>query len=418
MKKVFSNFIVFLSLILVIAVAIPWNNLGQWGINYPILADNELYIKGGIAGVLLLFGIIFLIVSNIEYSNNGTLSRTTAGAAFYPLWMYSVAATILALVLALFVYLYLAPANPTSLYTLGGIGLYLLNLLGFGHVLSSGFRIRKNFTRVMIFVFLFELAIVSAGLAYYMITLIGTAYAGLNTYNYVLVAAVFIVFYIAHLILLAVKKNRVSEEELLETEVYEIEKGAPKVEPTPEAKPRKAAKRDADAPKVIDPRKSIIVGKDQAIISKQTALDPTEMLYEDVNIDPEFTKTAGTDRQVSSIDYYIEKPKMFKPLDPTFDMLVEYVREFPGVVTKIADEKITFYVDRNPFLVLMNYGNYYRIGFKYDLEKGIRLIIKYPTISKNKSTKDDLWFKANNYGDLPKEVVYQIVKASFENASK
>ncbi|MBN2696795.1 MAG: hypothetical protein JXR38_04580, partial [Bacilli bacterium] len=69
------------------------------------------------------------------------------------------------------------------------------------------------------------------------------------------------------------------------------------------------------------------------------------------------------------------------------------------------------------FLVLMNLGNYYRMAFKYDLEKGIRLIIKYPTISKNKSSRDELWFKANNYGDLPKEVVYQIVKSAYDNVN-
>ncbi|MDD5294005.1 MAG: hypothetical protein PHW40_06805, partial [Candidatus Izemoplasmatales bacterium] len=162
-------------------------------------------------------------------------------------------------------------------------------------------------------------------------------------------------------------------------------------------------------------RKTLIVSKEQTIVSGEQNLDPTNMLYDDVSVDPEFQKTANQDKQVSSIDYYIEKPKMFKPLDPTFDQLVEYVRELPGVVTKLSDEKITFYVDRKPFLVLMNYGNYYRMAFKYDLEKGIRLIIKYPTISKNKSTRDELWFKANNYGDLPKDIVFLIVKSAFDN---
>ncbi|MFA5036199.1 MAG: hypothetical protein WC479_03390, partial [Candidatus Izemoplasmatales bacterium] len=88
-----------------------------------------------------------------------------------------------------------------------------------------------------------------------------------------------------------------------------------------------------------------------------------------------------------------------------------------NVVTKITDERITFYIDRKPFLILMNFGNYYRMAFRSDLEKGVRLIIKYPTISKNKGTKDTLWFKANNYGDLPKEVIYDIVKSAFDNVN-
>jgi hypothetical protein len=65
----------------------------------------------------------------------------------------------------------------------------------------------------------------------------------------------------------------------------------------------------------------------------------------------------------------------------------------------------------------MNYGNYYRIAFRSELEKGIRLIIKYPTISKNKAAKDDIWFKANNYGDLPKEVIYDICKSAYDSVS-
>ncbi len=419
MKKGLSNIVIFISLVLITIVAIPWNNLAQWGLNISFLNDNELYIKGGIGGLLFLIGLLFVFVSNKEYSNNGAVSNASANAAFLPLWMYSLGATVLSVSMMLFVYLYLAPTQ-TSLMILGGMGLFFINLIGFGHLLSTGFKSRNNFGRVMIYLFLLELALVSSGLAYYVIHLTGAAYAGLNTYNYILLGAVSIGIYIIHLIVLAVKKNHVDEEEILETEIREMEKSIPSSSKQTQAPLVKKSKnvKNVDKKSVTDPRKSYIVGSEQSIVSGEQGIDPTNILYEDVSIDPEFTKTANQERQVNSIDYYIEKPKMFKPLDPTFDLLVQYVREFPGVVTKITDEKITFYSDRNPFLVLMNYGNYYRIGFKYDLEKGIRLIIKYPTISKNKSTKDDLWFKANNYGDLPKEVIYQIVKTSFDNAVK
>ncbi|MDY0138686.1 MAG: hypothetical protein RBR50_03210, partial [Candidatus Izemoplasmatales bacterium] len=171
----------------------------------------------------------------------------------------------------------------------------------------------------------------------------------------------------------------------------------------------------SESPSRQDGKKTVIVSKQQTIVSGEGNLDPTEMVFQDVTVDPEFAKTSNQDNKPNSIEYYIEKPKMFKPLEPTFDELVSYVRELPQVVTKLDDDRITFYVDRKPFLVLMNYGNYYRMAFKYDLEQGIRLIIKYPTISKNKSTKDELWFKANNYGDIPKEVIYNIVKTAHSN---
>ncbi|MBU0997231.1 MAG: hypothetical protein KKE16_04215 [Firmicutes bacterium] len=417
MKKFFANLVIFLSVLLITVVAIPWNNLGQWGLNISFLGDNELLVKGGIGGFLFLLGLVFLIVSIREYNYDGKLQQETANAAFLPMWLFSVAATAYAAILVAFIYTH-DTTNQTALIYLGGLGFLVLNILGFGHLLSSGFKIRKNFSRIMIFVFLFEILLVSGGAAYYVRTYVVTNYASFYTYNYVLVGAVTFGFYILHLILLAVKKNRVSEEELLQVDYEpEMKQAKQQVEKLAQAPMKKAGKKQ-QALEQVDSRKTLIVSKDETIQSKGKDMDPTNMLYEDVSVDPEFSQTSNQSRQINSIDYYIEKPKMFKPLDPTFDLLVEYVRELPNVVTKIADEKITFYLDRNPFLVLINYGNYYRMAFKYELEKGIRLIIKYPTISKNKSTKDDLWFKANNYGDLPKEVIYQIVKSSYDQSVK
>jgi hypothetical protein len=81
-------------------------------------------------------------------------------------------------------------------------------------------------------------------------------------------------------------------------------------------------------------KKSTIVSKEQTILSSEQEVDPTNLLFEEVNIDPEFNKTSNLDKQVSSIEYYIEKPKMFKPLDPTFDMLVAHVRGLPMSLRK------------------------------------------------------------------------------------
>jgi len=158
----------------------------------------------------------------------------------------------------------------------------------------------------------------------------------------------------------------------------------------------------------------IILTENAEIVAKTNKANLNEELYQEVKVDPEFSKQNKQRSKPNSIEYYIEKPKMFKPLNPTFDKLVSHVREFPDVISKLEEDKITFYVARRPFLVLMNYGDYYRLAFRYELEEGIRLIIKYPTISKNKSTREELWFKANNYGDLPKEVIYKIVKNAYD----
>lgn len=434
MKKFFARLVIFLSLLLMSVVAIPWNQIVQAGVPLQYLQDNELLVKAGIAGLLLILSLVFLFVTNREYTNEGLVSPSSSRAAFLPLWMYATGATILGIIVALFVYLY-EGQRANDLYVLIGSGVYLLNILGFGHMIASGFKKRRNGGRILIFLFLIELVGISAGIFYYLtnIRLTFADYSAYNTALYVYAAAAPLVFYVLHIVILSLRSKRVTEEELLETEVQEMSR--PQGQETPRAqiqkrseeatiievpstKAVKASKgKRQEKGEVSDPRKSFIVSKDESIVSTGKGLDPTNILYEEVSVDPEFNRTANSERLANSIDYYIEKPKMFKPLDPTFDVLVEYVRELPGTVTKITDEKITFYLDRNPFLVLMNYGNYYRIAFRSELEKGIRLIIKYPTISKNKSTKDDLWFKANNYGDLPKEVVYQIVKSAYDSAS-
>ncbi len=415
MKKFFGNLVIVLSLLLVSLVAIPWNNLSQWwGLTVPLLSDNELNIKVGIGGLMLIFGFIFLLVANREYRNYGHVKPSTASASFLPMWMYTIAGLVYGFIIMLFVYTS-APDN-NNLMILIGTGVVLLNVIVFGHMLSAGYRRQGNFGRVLLFILLSELINLAVGAGYFarMILIDDSFYQSMYTFLYIGILGLTLVLAIVHLIIVKSKGKKRSEEVALETEIDQIRGTKPVSMP---AKVSGSKKGQPVVAQMADGKKTMIVSKEQTIVSGEQNIDPTDMLYEDINVDPEFSKTANQDKQVSSIEYYIEKPKMFKPLDPTFDQLVEYVRELPQVVTKIADEKITFYVDRKPFLVLMNYGNYYRMAFKYELEKGIRLIIKYPTISKNKSTRDELWFKANNYGDLPKEVVYQIVKTAYDNVN-
>ena len=61
-----------------------------------------------------------------------------------------------------------------------------------------------------------------------------------------------------------------------------------------------------------DGKKTMIVSNSQTIVSSESNFDPTNMIYEDVTVDPEFTKTTAASNAPNSIEYYIEKPKMFK----------------------------------------------------------------------------------------------------------
>ncbi len=420
MKRFFANLILLLSVILTGIVLIPFNNLTQWGLNFPIVTTYEVYIKGGVAGLMFLFGLIYLIVSIHDQNNYGEVQHSVAQAAVLPLWLFGVAILGYVALMQYMYWMWFAHTTP-NLIILAGAAAGLLNAIVFGHLVIGNFRKGGVLKKIALFIFALELAGVGGYGAYLVYIKFDAAdYQALNTLYYAAAPVLFLVFYIVHLIVQAASRRRELEAEVETSEPApraerHVEKNAPSPAAPAPAPAAKHGKKDLRKPEPQPlQNKTIIVDKNQSITTSEQNVDPTTLLFDDVEVDPEFNKTANLDRQVSSIEYYIEKPKMFKPLDPTFDSLVQYVRELPNVVTKLADDRITFYLDRKPFLVLMNFGNYYRMAFRSELERGIRMIIKYPTISKNKGTKDNLWFKANNYGDLPKEVVYDIVKSAFD----
>ncbi|MDD5293581.1 MAG: hypothetical protein PHW40_04635, partial [Candidatus Izemoplasmatales bacterium] len=223
MKKFFGSLVILLSLLLVSLVVIPWNNLSLfWNLNVPFLSDNELYIKGGIGGLLLIFGIIFLLVSNHEHRVYGHVKPQTAAASFAPMFMYMVGALGYGLIITLFIYN--ANQTQTNLLFLIGLGFVLLNIIVFGHMLSSAFRRQKNFGRLMLFILTLELMLVAMGAAYIVRTIMisDADYASLYTFYYIGAPGVAIVLYIIHLIVLKVKSKHHSEEAELEREIDDI----------------------------------------------------------------------------------------------------------------------------------------------------------------------------------------------------
>ena len=414
LKKFFANVVFILSSLLAGLVIVPWNNVEQWGLPLTQLTTYELYIKGGIGALVFIFSLIFLLVAIHDENNYGTVKASVLLAGFVP--VLAVAIGYFGYAIAVMWYMvFRVEFTYLTAAIFYGLIFFLFNIIFLSHFMGKSYVHGKTFKRILLFLLSLEILGGSGFAAYFLKTNTETLYpgryAGMYTYNYILIVAVALVFYLIHTVIISAKLKKVAVVgKDVETKVKELRS---EEKPVKESKVSKSAKEE----KVVKDtgNKTMIVSKEQTIISGEQNVDPTQVLYEDIVVDPEFNKTANADKQLSSIEYYIEKPKMFKPLDPAFDQLVAHVRELPNVVTKLADERITFYVDRKPFLVLMNFGNYYRMAFRSELEKGIRLIIKYPTISKNKSTKDNLWFKANNYGDLPKEVIFDIVKTAYDN---
>jgi hypothetical protein len=389
MKKFFGNLYIFLAVLLVSLAAVPWNDFSVWGLDFSFLSTlttKEPLLKVGIIAVLFFFSFIFLLVSNHDYKKNKEVSKIAGFAATFPLIAVGIAFLIN---LGFLIYsevdlsLGINVSNINSIFLIATGAAILLSIL-FSHLFSRAFRIVGNFGRFSFFVLFLFSAVAMGAINYYYVTYKMINYQAVDpTYMAIAVPAA-LVLYILHIIIV----HKKGEEKIDEDLMYEEE---------------------------LD---EVLVGENGLITSKSNQIDPSQDIYQEVHVDPEFSRQKKQRSKPNSIEYYIDKPKMFKPLNPTFDKLVNHVKDFPDVIAKSDDERITFYVARRPFLVLMNYGDYYRIIFRHELEEGIRLIIKYPTISKNKSSRDELWFKANNYGDLPKEIIYKIVKSAYDLIAK
>ena len=389
MKKFFGYLLLIVSILIITVVSVPFNNISQWGFELPFLTTYELLIKAIIGGFSIVLGVVFFFVSNKQYKEDGSATNCARNLAVIPMFTYSIAAMTYTGFLALQLYRYFITTQIQLFLFIGSIGI-VLALFVIGYILIMEYKKTSSLGRLIRSLILFASVLATAAFSYvHLIYRVGDNYPLISTSKAIFAVPFVVVIIFVYLILGNLIYKKTSENEQMEKEL----KGENSKEKT-----------------------SAIVSKEQPITTKEN-IDPTDIVFADVAVDPEFSKMASVSNQPNSIEYYIEKPKMFKPLNPTFDELVAYVRELPQVVTKLDDDRVTFYVDRKPFLVLMNFGNYYRMAFKYDLEQGIRLIIKYPTISKNKSTKDELWFKANNYGDIPKEVIYSIVKTAHNNFS-
>lgn len=399
MKKFFSNVLLIISVLIVSLVAIPWNKLEQWGFELAFLTDNELIIKAAIGVFVIALAIVFFFVSNRNYNEEAIVSNNNRNLAVIPVFGYSLASMIFTAYISYSLYMNFIRSTAQLLLFVGSLGI-IVTLFIIGYFLVMEYRKVKNIGRFFRMLILIEIAAGTALFGYLnLLYRAGNYYDQISSRYLIFVIPLFLILYVVYLIFSSKSQVTEVEEEKLEEEIKENKK----------QKVQKKIGKESKEP--------LVVSKEQSIVSRSQEMDPTAIVFQDVEVDPEFSKISNQANQANSIEYYIEKPKMFKPLNPSFDELVSYVRGLPQVVTKLDDDRITFYVDRKPFLVLMNFGNYYRLAFKYDLEQGIRLIIKYPTISKNKSTKDELWFKANNYGDLPKEVIYTIVKTAHNNYS-
>jgi hypothetical protein len=398
MKKIFSNILLLILVLLITLVAVPWNRIDQWGFEIAFLTDNEVLIKGGVGALTIILGLIFLFISNKQYKDNGQVKNSTKNLAVLPMLIYSVSTMAFTAYLAYSMYFAVGLTSLAQLLIFVGSLGAILTILFLGYILVFEYKRVNNFGRFFRTIFLIELVIGTAAISYWHLNYrVSTSYPNISTRYMILLVPLFLLLFFIYLLFSAKVSRNYETQKELENDLDMKNNGKNK--------------------KVSSDKGSMIVSKEQSIASNSNNLDPTNIVFQDVQVDPEFSRMNNQANQANSIEYYIEKPKMFKPLSPSFDELVAYIRELPQVVTKLDDDRITFYVDRKPFLVLMNFGNYYRMAFKYDLEQGIRLIIKYPTISKNKSTKEELWFKANNYGDIPKEVIYNIVKTAYNNYS-
>lgn len=122
--------------------------------------------------------------------------------------------------------------------------------------------------------------------------------------------------------------------------------------------------------------------------------------------------------KTNSINYSIDRDEPLRVRKPKFEDLVVYISDFPYVTSKTDDQKITFYFSGKPFVILVNHGYYFPMIFKQTQKDGMQLVRKYSIIKKQLSDKNDTWYIAENYNGLPKEIVFKIVKRSYDLSKK
>ncbi len=303
MKKIIRGFFIFISLLLASLVSFPWNDTAQWGLDFPFLQEQEIYIKAGIGILILIISLVYLILANIQKRKLGTASMQNIRVAFIPIYMYTIAVAVYT---GLVLYtVYAATPNALNLMKSAFFGLVAFVLILYSHLFIRIFKKQTNFGRCALFILMLINAGVLSYLAFWFRSwgISNELYSIINSYLYIYIIAGAVLGFISHTIIVSIKstianKSKEKSKNLDQLEFKDIKKD-------------KSKKAEVTS-------NSTIVPETQAIVTSENEIDPTNMVYEDVNIDPEFT-AAKSSKQPNSIEYYIEKPKMFKPLDPSFD---------------------------------------------------------------------------------------------------
>ena len=284
MNKFFSSFFVFILVLLVSLVAVPWNDFSRWAVAIPILENNEIYIKAGVLALAFIFSLVYLFISNREYNDYGHVNPNTARAAFIPMYAFTIG--ILIFGASINYALYATTPNTTNLLIMAFFALIAVNLMIYGHIFGTNFRKESNSKRIAHFVLLFEMAAIASYLTYWFYTykLIPSGiYTGFNFFYFAASAAFGILMYLIHIIFFTRNKSNSVEEEL-ENEIDEMLDASPK--PKQIDKKGKIKGRRKEDKRIIEPqrdsKKTMIVSNSQTILSSEQNIDPTNMIYEDV----------------------------------------------------------------------------------------------------------------------------------------
>ncbi|MDY0278868.1 MAG: hypothetical protein RBQ97_12370, partial [Acholeplasma sp.] len=215
MKKFFANLIFVITTLLAGAIIVPWNDLSQWGIPLATLTTNELYIKGGIGVLILVFSLIFLIVSIRDQSYYGEAKKSVLLVAIVP--NFIIAIGYLGYTLALMWYMvFRVEFTYLTAAIFYGMVFVLINIIFLTYFVARSFSKGCGFKKVMLFLLSIEVLGGSGFSAYFLKNTTETMYPGryasMYTFVYPAIIAVAILVYLIHLIVISSRaKKTVSE---------------------------------------------------------------------------------------------------------------------------------------------------------------------------------------------------------------
>lgn len=444
MRKFLPRLLNTVAFLLCLFLILPWQSLNGFFVDFAYAKTGSTIFAGignfflnyewlkivVIPGIILIISLIYFITAMIDKKipkHNNSTTKPIKNAIYEPLYFFGMACAVLGMLTSLFQVKDFVITN----YDWFGLGTVINNLIsgtltinrfvaliGYAVIFAAqgalalfatknlhkrGFMGRLLMSLLFIFLAFvsykgltssFDSGYVNSNEAFLRLFEGGSAIAGLSTIrtykldlglNLYCILGVVLVAFILYVVIGIIRchKNNIEMKEEKPLEVRVINE----VEDTSKKKKSKEEEK-------VEPENSLVT-------------QPTDVVAKDEDL---FVLPAPE----SIIETQIEEKTVIRQLifeKSDLDEIFNTEFEFKNCSMVRREEQTDYYVEKQKFLSIS--ANQRNISFRLDLDSAIKLILRYPLISKDKYENHKLWFKIENIGSLNKETIIEIIKDAY-----